>query len=166
MIVLAGDTNQWKRSAIDSRAIGPPSGSPRATRSMAMRCGRTLAGSVSGARAARRPSSSSVRAPMYDFERQSRTTPALRHSPRSTRGTTRMMAYWYGLRGSSGTFGLLHEGTPPRQPPLQVADVGGTLLVGTAGGRVVGQPHIGDGADEALEQGAVEGPGQARIGPV
>ena len=29
MIVLAGDTSQWNRSALESRAIGPPRGSPR-----------------------------------------------------------------------------------------------------------------------------------------
>ena len=44
MIVLDGETSQWKRSAWPSAAIGPAVGSPAAIRSIASRCGRMVAG--------------------------------------------------------------------------------------------------------------------------
>ena len=40
------------------------------------------------------PSSRAMRAPMNRRGRHSRTTPTFRHSPRSTRGMTRTIAYW------------------------------------------------------------------------
>lgn len=36
-------------------------------------------------------------------------TPTFRHSPRSTRGTTRTIAYWKTLRRAARTFGLLRK---------------------------------------------------------
>jgi hypothetical protein len=62
MIVLDGATSQWNLAVVSSAAIGPASGSPRAIRSMASRCGRMLAADAPGQSAARRASSSAVRA--------------------------------------------------------------------------------------------------------
>ena len=49
MIVLDGATSQWKRAVVSSCAIGPPSASPAAIRSIASRCARTASRSSSGA---------------------------------------------------------------------------------------------------------------------
>ena len=92
-----------------SRAIGPASGSPAAIRGIASRWARTSAGSQSGASARRTAASSSTRAARNRRGREWSTIPALNRSPRSTRGTTRTMAYSNGLRRVAGTLGLLDE---------------------------------------------------------
>ena len=109
MTVLDGDTSQWNRSAIDRRAIGPAAGSPARDPldRLEVRPDRRRVGS--GANAARRRSSRAIRAPRKRQRPAEQHDPTLRHSPRSTRGTTRTIAYWNGLRGSSGTLRLLDE---------------------------------------------------------
>ena len=76
----------------------------------------------------------------------------MRHSPRSTRGTIRTIAYWNWLRGLAGTFGLLHESMARRQAPREVADIRSPLPVGAAGERIVGQPQVGDRGRKLGEQ--------------
>src|SRR6187551_1442826 len=148
MIVLDGETSQWKRSAWPSLAIGPAVSSPAAIRSMASRCGRMDAGSRFGAKAASRLSSSAIRAPRKRAGRHNRTTPTLRDSPRSTRGRTRMIEYWNALRGGSGTFRLLDEGPWGFEPPGQIADVRPALRIGGADDRIVGQPRVRERGDQ------------------
>ena len=108
-------------------AIGPAVASPAAMRSIAVRCGRTPSGSQSGARARSSASSSRVRAPRNRCGRLWSTMPALKASPRSTRGMTRTIAYSNGLRGAAsrgaGTVGLLDEGAWRREPAEQVVHV-------------------------------------------
>jgi protein-disulfide isomerase len=89
MIVLDGAISQPKRSDAERCATGPAAGSPAATRTSASSCEMTISGDVSGPRTARRAGSRPIRAPRKSRVRQKRTTPALKLSPRSTRGTTR-----------------------------------------------------------------------------
>ena len=95
-------------------AIGPASASPAAMPSMVARWARTISGSQSGAMATRsalvelaseRRGTASAR--------HIRTMPALKASPRSTRGITRTMAYSNGLRPRS-VRRLGHARPPPR----------------------------------------------------
>src|SRR6185312_1585500 len=92
IIVLRGATSQWKRSRRESRAMGPASGLPAQILGIASRCCRTSSRSISGQSARNRASFTSTRAWRKSRSRQKRMTPALTSSPRSTRGTTRMMA--------------------------------------------------------------------------
>src|SRR5204862_8304042 len=85
------------------------------------------------------------------------TTPALMHSPRSTRGTTRHSAYWNSSRGASGILGLLGERARRGQPLAQVRDV-------VVAARLAAQPLLGDGAHHAAHERAVEARRQARVG--
>src|SRR5215210_3385490 len=126
MIVLEGATSQWKRSDAGSAAIGPASGSPAAIRTSASRWRCTAPRSASGASARRRCSSSSTRAARKRSGRQKSTTPALTHSPRSTRGTTRTIAYWNGLGGKPGLLGLGGEAARPLQAAAQVLEILGS----------------------------------------
>ena len=86
MIVLDGATSQPKRSDGGSSAIAPPSGLPAATRTSASRCARTTSADVPGASAASLRSSRPTLTARKSRWRQNSTTPALKHSPRSTRG--------------------------------------------------------------------------------
>src|SRR6187551_4081897 len=156
MIVLDGETSQWKRSAWPSLAIGPAVSSPAAIRSMASRCGRMEAGSRFGAKAASRLSSSAIRAPRKRAGRHNRTTPTLRDSPRSTRGRTRMIEYWNALRGGSGTFRLLDEGPRRLEAQGQIAYVGSPLPRRVPGHRIVGQPRVRQRRDEVGQRRLVD----------
>ena len=105
-----------------------------------------VAGSASGASPRSRASSSATFAPRNGRGRHSRTTPALIDSPRSTRGTTRITAYWnwlVALRGGSGTFRLLDECPPRLEARQEVLNVGVPLRIGAADQRVGGQPVVG-----------------------
>ena len=83
---------------------------PRRSRSIASRCGRTVAGSRSGARAARRRLvERRPRARGIAAAGRAGSTPTFSPSPRSTRGTTRMIAYWKTSRGGVG------HARPPRR---------------------------------------------------
>ena len=116
--VLDGATSQWKRSDGSSAAIGPGR-RRRRPRSARTRPGdrATAARSMLGSRASTRRSSSAVRAARKPRGRQNSTTPALTHSPRSTRGTTRTIAYWNGLRaGTARLLGLGGEAARRREP--------------------------------------------------
>ena len=133
MIVLDGATSQWNRSA------GPEPGD---------RSGRRVAGGDPLDRVEVRPDGRRVEVGRERRQARARrarsarrgsasagtagSTPTLRHSPRSTRGTTRTIAYWKALRGGSGTLGLLDERARRLEPPRQVADVGGALGRGVA----------------------------------
>ena len=109
MIVDDGATSQWKRSAIDSAAIGPgggvAGGDPHDRVEVRPHVFRVAVGRERRqhgrrrARPARRGTGAAG---------DIRTIPALNASPRSTRGTTRTIAYSNGLRGP-GTVGLLDE---------------------------------------------------------
>ena len=99
------DRARRRHEPVEPLALAEPGdrarrGSPPAIRSIAARCVSIVAGSTSGASARSRARSSPTRAARNRFGRQSRTTPAFRHSPRSTRGTTRMIAYWNGCSAS------------------------------------------------------------------
>src|SRR5215207_250968 len=89
--------------------------------------------------------------------------PALNASPRSTRGTTRTIAYSNGLRPSrpagsrgSGTVSLLDERSRILEPRQEIVHVGAAM------GRRVGEtglglePVVGDRVCEALERGPVQ----------
>src|SRR3954451_1931696 len=130
---------------------------------MASRGGRIVAGSRSGARATSRRSSSSMRAPRKRRGRQSSTIPTFRHSPRSTRGRTRTIAYWNGSRGA-GTIGLLDERPGRRQPLVEIADVGIALRLGIADNGVHRQPDVGDRRDQIAHEVIVDLGRVARIG--
>ena len=121
-IVLDGATSQPKRSEAGSAAIAPPSGDPAATRTSASRWPRTSSAETSGASAASRRSSSPTFTPRKSRWRQNSTTPALKRSPRSTRGTTRRIAYENGLGADSGTLGL-HRKRPAAEAPAQIVHV-------------------------------------------
>ena len=103
-------------------AIRPASGSPAATRTSASRWGRTSR-RESGASAIRRVLVQRDLRAQEVLRRQKTTTPALMRSPRSTRGTTRRIAYANGLRGRG-------HAPPPRRSRAapsraeQVVDVG------------------------------------------
>src|SRR4051812_33578913 len=133
-------------------------------RSIGWRGGRMAAGSRSGANARRRASSRATRAPRYRRGRHSRTTPTFRHSPRSTRGTTRTIAYWKALRGGSGTIRLLDEGSGRLESLGHVADIRGALGIGVADGGIVGQPHVWECADQRRQEGLVDQAGIPRVG--
>ena len=105
-----------------------------------------------------------VRAPMNGCDRQSRITPAFSCSPRSTRGTTRTIAYWKTSRGGAGTLGILDEGSRRLESQRQIADVGATLRVGVAGHPVVRQPVVRERGDQVLQQGRVDPASQSLVG--
>src|SRR5262245_61110716 len=83
-------------------------------------------------------------------------TPAFSDSPRSTRGTTRMTAYWNWAAssesGRAGTIGLLRPGVARVKARAQVRDVRAPLGIGVAGARVRGQPDVRDLSDECVQQ--------------
>ena len=81
------------------------------------------------ARAAR-ASSSATRAARKRRGRQNSTTPAFTHSPRSTRGTTRTIAYWNGLGGTARLLGLGGEPARRLEPAAQVLRVLGARAAG------------------------------------
>src|SRR5581483_4711354 len=148
MIVLEGATSHPNRSDAGSAAIASPSGSPAATRTRASRWARTSSAEASGASAASRRSSSPTLTPRNPSCRQNRTTPALKHSPRSTRGTTRRIAYENGLRRSACTIGLFDEDARRLQPQREILDVRAR--------RVADEPVARDERRDPLERAAVE----------
>src|SRR5262245_26277914 len=161
MIVDDGDTSQWKRSGIESAAIGPASDRPAATASTASRCCRTTSGSQSGDIATSRLSSRTTRAPRNRRGRHMRTMPALNASPRSTLGTTRTMAYSNGTRpfdasGRAGTVRLLDERAGRLQARHEVVDVGTAVRVRVGKAWLGRQPVVRDLGREALQHAAVE----------
>src|SRR5829696_9685491 len=156
MIVLDGATSQWKRSDAGSAAIGPASRSPAAIRRMAWRWPRTASRSASGAIARTRASSSSTRAARKRRGRQKSTTPALTHSPRSTRGTTRTIAYWNGLAGKARLLGLGGEAARRLEPAAQVLGVRGAILRR--------EPVRRDAVEHALENVGPEKRREPRVG--
>ena len=87
---------------------GLPGRPPRSARTRRGGRGRRRGRRRARARAAR-ASSSATRAARKRRGRQNSTTPALTHSPRSTRGTTRRIAYWNGLGGTARLLGLVGE---------------------------------------------------------
>ena len=165
MIVLDGDTSQWKRSAWPSRAIGPAVGSPAAIRSIASRCGRMVAGSRSGAKAARRFSSSAIRAPRKRVGRHSRTTPTLRRlaalDAAAGRGRSRTGTRYAAARARSAS-STKGRGASSRR--VEIADVGRALCRGVAGHRIVGQPRVGERGDEVGQSRLVDPGRVARVG--
>ena len=150
-IVLDGAVSQWKRSDGSSAAIGPPAGvaGRHALERLAGARARS-AGSQSGASARQRGLVElGARGRGTRAGGENSTTPAFRHSPRSTRGTTRTIAYWKSSR--AGTVGLLHPfarlaraarsrcsayGAPS-------AHSGGTSAAASAGSRQRRQPRVG-----------------------
>src|SRR5215210_3634362 len=148
MIVLDGATSQWKRSDSGSAAIGPASRSPAAIRTSASRCPRTASRSAPGASARTRASSSSTRAARKRRGRQKSTTPAFTHSPRSTCGTTRTIAYWNGLGGTAGLLGLGGEAARRLQPAAQVLRVRRAVV-----GR---EPFVGDAREHLVHDAVAE----------
>src|SRR5689334_7087114 len=161
MIVDDGDTSQWKRSGIERAAIGPASAWPAATDSTAARWARTTSASQSGDIADIRLASSATRAPRKRFGRHISTIPALNPSPRSTRGTTRMIAYSNGARpfaasGRASTVGLLDERARCLQAREQVVDVGAAVGVGVREAGLRREPVVRDGGGQPLEERAVD----------
>src|SRR5580765_2282473 len=96
--------------------------------------------------------------------RQSRTTPAFSHSPRSTRGTTRTTAYWNLLRGRSDTFRLRDEQRPRLKPGEEIRDVGPALGFRVADDSVGRQPVVGNRRDEFIEQPRCDEPSEPVVG--
>lgn len=92
MIVLRGDTSQWKRSLCDSCPIGPACSPPAQIAGMVARW--TWIDSISSdeSRAASRCSSSSTRASRKSLAGHETITPTFTNSSRSTLGTTRNTA--------------------------------------------------------------------------
>ena len=106
-IVLDGAVSQWKRSDGGSAAIGPPSGvaGRDALERRAAARARRRARSRARARPAP-PRRARVRAPRKPQRAAEQHDAGVEASPRSTRGTTRTIAYWKSSR--AGTLGLLH----------------------------------------------------------
>ena len=118
MIVLDGATSQPKRSDAGSRRDRAARGSPAATRTSASRCARTSSAAASGASAAsRRVVELDLRAEELELAAEQDDTPALNRSPRSTRGTTRTIAYENGLRAARAR----SASAPPRTAAPQRA---------------------------------------------
>src|SRR5215218_7341265 len=156
MIVLDGATSQWKRSDAGSAAIGPASGSPAAIRSSAARWPRTASRSTSGASARSRASSSAMRAARNRRGRQNSTTPALTHSPRSTRGTTRTIAYWKALGGTARRVGLGGEAARRLEPAAEVLHVLSPL--------VRFEPIVRNEPEHSVDDLAVQPRRESRVG--
>ena len=122
-IVLDGAVSQWKRSDGSSAAIGPPVRRRRPPRARASRrCGAHL-GRVAVRRQRRQRGLVELGARRRGTRAggENSTTPAFRHSPRSTRGTTRTIAYWKSSR--AGTLGLLHPFARRLEPALEMLGV-------------------------------------------
>src|SRR5829696_7844005 len=104
-------------------------------------------------------SSSSARAPRNRCGRDISTSPALKASPRSTRGTTRTIAYSKGLRASGapsrepGTLCLLDEGARRRQARDEIVDIRTAVRVGIREAVLRLEPHIGNSRGEPLQHG-------------
>jgi len=92
MIVLRGATSQRNRPRDGSAPIDLASGPPLQTAGMTARFARTASRSTVGSTARSSDSSTSMRASRKFVSAHDRMTPTLIFSPRSTRGTTRMIA--------------------------------------------------------------------------
>ena len=84
------------------------------------------------------------------FNGESRTTPAFIASPRSMLGTTRRMAYRYGLL--PGTFRLLDKRLPACKPREQILDVGAAILFNPLELSLAIQPFVRHLPQDVLEQ--------------
>src|ERR1051326_2485545 len=140
MIVLRGATSQWKRWRCERLPIGPASAPPAQTFGITPRWPSTTATSTSCANASSRSRSSSMRAPRNAAVEEKTITPALRNSPRSTRGTTRTIAQSNGWRLRIGS--ILH----PRARRFQAAE-----QVVAIRRRPLRQPLLGDESDDLVE---------------
>src|SRR3712207_2846758 len=118
-----------------------------------------MSASASGASAASRDSSSAVRAARKRFGRQKSTTPALKHSPRSILGTTRITAYWKGLSAGAGTLGLLRKAPGRFQAREQILGV-----VFRRRDAVPRQPVGGDLGDQGFQHRGIDAPAEAAVG--
>src|SRR5918992_1048587 len=89
-------------------------------------------------------------------------TPALSRSPRSTRGTTRTIAYWKGLRDGIGR--LDEEGPRGTKATAEVLAVRATLGVGVADRAVRGEPFVGHELDDRADEITIQPRCQAPVG--
>ena len=149
MIVLAGETSQWNRSAGSNRAIGPAAGSPAAIRSIASRCERTVARSRSGATAASprlveldpRPEVAPRPAQQDHADVELLAALDARHD-----ADHRVLE---DVSGGAGTLGLLDERARRREPPLAGSRRrAARWAVGVAGDRVGREPRVRDVRDD------------------